>query len=84
MAVPLDVFSIILQWILEIYILSGWTHSQARVSSPIPGLSILITSAPQSANNCVQNGPASTRVISITFADFNGAKTIFDAVMFVI
>src|SRR6266850_1564268 len=37
-----------------------------RVSSPLPGSSILTTSAPMSASIIVQNGPASTRVRSST------------------
>src|SRR5215831_9941003 len=39
---------------------------QRRVSSPWPGRSILITSAPRSARFCVAHGPASTRVRSRT------------------
>src|SRR5205814_6693542 len=39
---------------------------QLRVSSPLPGSSILITSAPMSARIMEQNGPARTRVRSRT------------------
>jgi hypothetical protein len=39
---------------------------QVRVSSPLPGRSILITSAPRSARVCVHQGPASTRDRSST------------------
>ncbi len=39
---------------------------QARVSSPLPGRSILITSAPRSARFCAHHGPASTRDRSST------------------
>src|ERR1700744_3729517 len=43
-----------------------------RVSSPAPGRSILITSAPRSASICTQVGPASTRVRSNTRRPFSG------------
>ena len=39
---------------------------QERVSSPAPGFSILITSAPKSPRICVAHGPASTRERSST------------------
>src|SRR5215831_19094008 len=39
---------------------------QLRVSSPDPGRSTLITSAPRSARFCAAQGPASTRVRSST------------------
>src|SRR5882757_2822464 len=39
---------------------------QVRVSSPCPGRSTLITSAPRSANSCVAQGPARTRLMSTT------------------
>ena len=38
---------------------------QARVSSPLPGSSTLMTSAPMSPSDIGQNGPASTRVRSM-------------------
>src|SRR6185312_3946478 len=37
---------------------------KARASSPVPGRSILITSAPRSPSICADKGPASTRVRS--------------------
>src|SRR5690242_11535487 len=40
--------------------------AKPRVSSPAPGRSILITSAPRSASICAQVGPARTRVRSNT------------------
>src|ERR1700719_2053060 len=43
-----------------------------RVSSPEPGFSILITSAPRSASICTQVGPASTRVRSNTLTSLSG------------
>src|SRR3984885_7764277 len=43
-----------------------------RVSSPAPGRSILITSAPRSPSICTQVGPASTRVRSKTRRPFSG------------
>src|SRR5262249_56567196 len=39
---------------------------QARVSSPTPGRSTLITSAPSAPSSCVQYGPASETVKSTT------------------
>src|SRR4029453_17193083 len=39
---------------------------QLRVSSPLPGSSILMTSAPMSASVIAQKGPARTRVRSRT------------------
>src|SRR5512145_192308 len=42
--------------------------AQPRVSSPRSGSSTLITSAPMSPSSIVQNGPASTRVRSMTFS----------------
>src|SRR6185312_2172995 len=47
----------------------------ARVSSPAPGRSILITSAPRSARICVAQGPASTRDRSRTRMDDNAPGT---------
>src|SRR5262249_33963862 len=43
-----------------------------RVSSPLPGSSILTTSAPMSASIIVQNGPARTRVRSSTRTPLTG------------
>src|SRR5215510_6125104 len=43
-----------------------------RVSSPLPGSSILTTSAPMSASIIVQNGPARTRVRSSTRTPSSG------------
>src|SRR5437899_4233798 len=46
---------------------------QLRVSSPLPGSSSLITSAPMSPSIIVQNGPARTRVRSRTRTPASGA-----------
>src|SRR3954453_7107852 len=46
--------------------------AKPRVSSPAPGRSILITSAPRSASIWAQVGPASTRVRSKTRNPFKG------------
>ena len=46
---------------------------QARVSSPLPGCSILMTRAPMSASSIVQYGPDSTRVRSRTVIPSSGA-----------
>src|SRR5208282_3194896 len=46
--------------------------AKPRVSSPEPGFSILITSAPKSASICTQVGPASTRVRSNTLMPLSG------------
>ena len=43
-----------------------------RIGSPAPGASTLITSAPISASNCPQNGPASRLPISMTRKSVNG------------
>ena len=51
---------------------TGKGGPQPRVSSPVPGRSTLITSAPRSANVCVAIGPASTRVRSRTRIPCNG------------
>src|SRR5258706_15821039 len=49
------------------YVASAPTKGgQLRVSSPFPGSSTLMTSAPMSARIIEQNGPASTRVRSRT------------------
>src|SRR5262249_1687246 len=47
---------------------------QARVSSPWPGRSTLMTSAPRSPRTCPQNGPASTRDASRTRTPCNGNR----------
>src|SRR5882672_8321074 len=49
---------------------------QPRASSPAPGRSILITSAPRSASVWVATGPASTRVRSSTRMPLNGAAIV--------
>src|SRR5439155_14913155 len=55
------------------YVASPSTNGgQLRVSSPLPGSSILITSAPMSARIIEQNGPARTRVRSRTRTPLNG------------
>src|SRR4051812_1222046 len=43
---------------------SGRSRSWVRVTSPRPGCSILMTSAPIQASSCVQTGPACTCVMS--------------------
>src|SRR4029450_2111384 len=48
--------------------------AQPRVSSPLPGSSILITSAPMSPSAIAQNGPASTRVRSMTRMAASGGR----------
>src|SRR3954451_5897860 len=45
---------------------SGRSRSWVRVTSPRPGCSILMTSAPIQASSCVQTGPACTCVMSTT------------------
>src|SRR5690349_11137230 len=47
---------------------------QPRVSSPLPGSSTLITSAPMSPSSMAQYGPAKTRVRSSTRMPFSGAS----------
>src|SRR4051794_18743523 len=51
--------------------------AQPRVSSPEPGSSILMTSAPMSPSSIVQNGPASTRVRSMTFSPSRGGMHVY-------
>src|SRR5665213_2616085 len=46
--------------------------AKPRVSSPAPGRSILITSAPRSPSICAQVGPARTRVRSNTRRPLRG------------
>src|SRR6266545_5895041 len=57
---------------------------QPRVSSPLPGSSILMTSAPMSPKDMAQNGPASTRVRSITRMPWSGARGRFVADTFLL
>src|SRR5215467_5782611 len=47
---------------------------QPRVSSPLPGSSTLITSAPMSPSDMAQKGPARTRVRSITRMPARGGR----------
>src|SRR5262249_34453306 len=53
-----------------------------RVSTPTPGRSILVTSAPKSASIIVANGPARTReksrILSGPRADLSPASSIFE------
>src|SRR5882724_4004336 len=50
---------------------------QPRVSSPVPGGSILITSAPMSPSIMVQSGPARMRVRSTTRIPASGPLASF-------
>src|SRR5215468_5085942 len=50
---------------------------QPRVSSPLPGSSTLMTSAPMSPSDMEQNGPASTRVRSMTRTPASGGRGAF-------
>src|SRR6185312_3764182 len=57
------------------YVASPCTNGgQPRVSSPLPGSSTLMTSAPMSPRDMVQKGPASTRVMSITRTPWSGGR----------
>ena len=60
---------------LRKYALSPLTNGgpHARVSSPLPGCSILMTRAPMSARSIVQYGPDRTRVKSSTVKPSSGA-----------
>src|SRR5262244_4310328 len=49
---------------------------QPRVSSPLPGSSTLMTSAPMSPSDMAQKGPASTRVRSITRTPCSGGRAV--------
>src|SRR3954453_922491 len=51
--------------------------AQPRVSSPAPGSSILMTSAPMSPSSIVQKGPASTRVRSMTFSPSRAGMRVY-------
>ena len=55
---------------------AGIIGAKPRESSPRPGTSILMTSAPRSARFIVQNGPASTRVRSMTRIPASGFCSI--------
>src|SRR3546814_382136 len=55
--------------------ISGGVHR--RVSSPPPGRSILMTSAPKSPRICVQKGPATFCVKSRTRTPFNSLSNIY-------
>ena len=61
---------------LRKYALSPLTNGgpHARVSSPRPGCSILMTRAPMSARSIVQYGPDSTRVKSRIVTPSSGAS----------
>src|SRR5262245_25876505 len=57
------------------YVASPLTKGgQPRVSSPLPGSSILMTSAPMSPSDMAQKGPARTRVRSITRMPDSGPR----------
>src|SRR5437868_2738758 len=65
----------LLRLMLRKYALSPSTNGgpHARVSSPLPGCSILMTRAPMSARSIVQYGPERTRVRSRTVTPWRGA-----------
>ncbi len=54
-----------LSWVKYSASTSGMSRSWLRVTSPEPGRSTLITSAPNQASSCVQAGPACTWVKSM-------------------
>ena len=54
----------------------GKNGPNARASSPTPGRSIFTTSAPRSASNIVQYGPAKTRVRSRTLIPASGKSSL--------
>src|ERR1700732_3439762 len=56
---------------------SGMSRNWLRVTSPEPGRSTLITSAPNHASNCVQAGPACTCVKSMILIPSSGLLMIF-------
>src|SRR5258708_18435247 len=56
---------------------SGLWRNWLRVTSPEPGRSTLITSAPNHASNCVQAGPACTCVKSMILIPSSGLLMIF-------
>src|ERR1700754_4864745 len=55
---------------------SGMSRSWLRVTSPEPGRSTLITSAPNHASNCVHAGPACTCVKSMILMPSSGLLLI--------
>src|SRR3954471_20137286 len=55
---------------------SGRSRSWERVTSPLPGCSILMTSAPIQASSWVQTGPACTCVMSMTRTPSRALATI--------
>src|SRR3954466_13575678 len=58
---------------------SGRSRSWLRVTSPRPGCSILMTSAPIHARSCVQTGPACTCVMSTTRTPSRAFATVIEA-----
>src|SRR4051812_34624977 len=58
---------------------SGRSRSWVRVTSPRPGCSILMTSAPIHARSCVQTGPACTCVMSTTRTPSRAFATVIEA-----
>src|SRR5919202_2376486 len=58
---------------------SGRSRSWLRVTSPRPGCSILMTSAPIHARSCVQTGPAWTCVMSRTRTPSRAFATVIEA-----
>src|SRR3954451_12300975 len=57
---------------------SGRSRSWVRVTSPRPGCSILMTSAPIQASSCVQTGPACTCVMSRTRTPSRAFATVIE------
>src|SRR3954464_11004148 len=57
---------------------SGRSRSWVRVTSPRPGCSILMTSAPIHARSCVQTGPACTCVMSRTRTPSRALATVIE------
>src|SRR3954468_1975194 len=57
---------------------SGRSRSWLRVTSPRPGCSILMTSAPIQARSCVQTGPACTCVMSRTRTPSRAFATVIE------
>src|SRR5258705_3307552 len=58
-------FLLLLSWVKYSASTSGMSRNWLRVTSPEPGRSTLITSAPNQASICVQAGPAWTCVKSM-------------------
>src|SRR5262249_30677286 len=72
-ALRLSVRLCLLRFTAMKYVASPPTNGgHARVSSPLPGSSSLMTSAPMSPRIMAQNGPASTRVRSSTRTPVRG------------